>query len=231
MSFSLDCRIFSFFFSLIAFASCRISPISSSSLSGSLSYSPAAALSSSSFSNSSSFFKKSNEQNRQWKTQTRVWDLRTGARVPEQPAPVVPQRPGSFPALTPPQMQARWRCSFNGVTRACHHDPTDRRQQSSRPPARIATAVEARGGGLGRAPQGRSRATLNPCRGHGATRDDARPLCFKDERNLQKKPTGRGPKQEADADEEDLCGDSAHHRGQEPGRQRWGLRDPQAGVG
>lgn len=54
-SFSFDCRIFSFFFSLIFLANCLISIISSSSLSGSLSYSPAASLSSSSFSNSSSF--------------------------------------------------------------------------------------------------------------------------------------------------------------------------------
>lgn len=55
VSFSFDCRIFSFFFSRICFANCRISIISSSSLSGSLSYSPAASLSSSSFSSSSSF--------------------------------------------------------------------------------------------------------------------------------------------------------------------------------
>lgn len=58
VSFSFDCRIFSFFFSRICFASCRISIISSSSLSGSLSYSPAASLSSSSFSNSSSFLEE-----------------------------------------------------------------------------------------------------------------------------------------------------------------------------
>lgn len=55
--FSLDSRIFNFFFSRICFASCRISSISSSSLSDTLSYSPAAVLSSSSFSNSSNFFK------------------------------------------------------------------------------------------------------------------------------------------------------------------------------
>lgn len=58
VSFSFDCRIFSFFFSRIRFANCRISIISSSSLSGSLSYSPAASLSSSSFSNSSSFLEE-----------------------------------------------------------------------------------------------------------------------------------------------------------------------------
>lgn len=54
-SFSFDCRIFSFFFSRIFLANCLISIISSSSVSDSLSYSPAASLSSSSFSNSSSF--------------------------------------------------------------------------------------------------------------------------------------------------------------------------------
>lgn len=89
VSFSLDCRIFSFFFSLISFANCRISPISSSSLSGSLSYSPAAALSSSSFSNSSSFFKKSNEQNRQWKhINKRVTFAREPFPEPSRPSAV-----------------------------------------------------------------------------------------------------------------------------------------------
>lgn len=58
VSFSLDSKIFNFFFSRICCASCRIPIISSSSLSESLSYSPAACRSSSSSSNCSSFFKE-----------------------------------------------------------------------------------------------------------------------------------------------------------------------------
>ena len=83
--FSLDCRIFNIFFSLICFASCRISTISSSSLSDSLSYSPAAVLSSSSFSNSSNFFKKNHEVNKETLQGGKCSDIFTGIMCPQIP--------------------------------------------------------------------------------------------------------------------------------------------------